>query len=40
MKIEIFKNWDSKDVSENLFFHVYNVKFLSQEPPKKLSGTL
>ena len=34
MKIEIFAFLES--VNQNLFFHVYNVKFLSKEPLKKL----
>ena len=38
MKIEIFAFLES--VNQNLSFHVYNVKFLSQEPLKKLSETL
>ena len=38
MKIEIFVFF--KSVNQNLSFHVHNVKFLSQERLKKLSGTL
>ena len=38
MKIEIFVFFES--VNQNLSFHVHNVKFLSQETLKKLSGTL
>ena len=37
MKIEIFVFFES--VTQSLSFHVHNVKFLSQEPVKKLSGT-
>ena len=38
MKTEIFVFFES--VNQSLSFHVHNVKFLSQEPLKKLSGTL
>ena len=38
MKIEIFVFFES--VNQSLSFHVRNVKFLTQEPLKKLSGTL
>ena len=38
MIIEILVFFES--VNQNLSFHVYNVKFLNQEPVKKLSGTL
>ena len=38
MKIKIFVFFES--VNQNLSFHVHNVKFLSQETLKKLSGTL
>ena len=38
MKIEIFVFFES--VNQHLSFHVHNAKFLSQEPLKKLSGTL
>ena len=38
MKIEIFAFFES--VNQILSFNVNNVKFLSQEPLKKLPGTL
>ena len=38
MKIKIFVFFES--AYQNLPFHVHNVKFLSQEPLKKLSGML
>ena len=38
MKIEIFAFFEF--VNQKLSFHVHSVKFLSQEPLKKLSGTL
>ena len=38
MKIEIFIFFESVD--QKLSSHVHNVKILSQEPLKKLSGTL
>ena len=38
MNIEIFVIFES--VNQNLSFYVHNVKFLSQEPLKKLSETL
>ena len=37
MKTEIFVFFES--LNQNLTFHVHNVKFLSQEPLKKLSGS-
>ena len=37
MKIEIFVFFES--VTQSLSFHVHNLKFLSQEPVKKLPGT-
>ena len=38
MKIEIFVFFES--LNQNLSFHLHIVKFLNQEPLKKLSGTL